>query len=65
VPAWAEGFVWLWPEVAQLQRQLPLRVRLIRIRGQKGRDVWLSLPATLPRPCVGGSSLPQVSRRPP
>lgn len=39
--AWDEGTVWLWPEVAQRQRQLPLRVRLIRLRGKKRRDVWL------------------------
>lgn len=41
VSAWAEGLVWLWPEVAQRKRQPPLPVRLIRLRGQKGRDVWL------------------------
>jgi hypothetical protein len=41
VSEWTEGIVWLWPEVAQRQRQLPLRVRLIRLRGQKRREVWL------------------------
>jgi hypothetical protein len=38
---WAEGIVFLWPEVAQRKRQPPLRVRLIRLRGKKRRDVWL------------------------
>lgn len=41
VPEWSEGTVWLWPEVAQRKRQLPLPVRLIRLRGKQGRDVWL------------------------
>jgi hypothetical protein len=41
VSEWSEGTVWLWPEVAQRKRQLPLPVRLIRLRGKEGRDVWL------------------------
>jgi hypothetical protein len=41
VAAWTEGIVWLWPEVAQRKRQPPLRVRLLRLRGRKRRDVWL------------------------
>jgi Transposase DDE domain len=41
VSAWTEGLVGRWPEVAPRQRQLPLRVRLIRIRGQQRRDGWL------------------------
>jgi Transposase DDE domain len=40
-PAWGEGTVWLWPQVAQRQRRPPLPVRLIRLRGPRRRDVWL------------------------
>jgi Transposase DDE domain len=36
-----EGLVWYWPEQAQNQQRRPLRVRLLRVRGQKHQDVWL------------------------
>src|ERR1700731_3818906 len=36
-----EGLVWYWPEKAQNQQRPPLRLRLIRVRGQKKQDVWL------------------------
>jgi Transposase DDE domain len=36
-----EGPVWYWPEKAQNQQRLPLRLRLIRVRGRKKQDVWL------------------------
>lgn len=50
-----EGEVYLWPQKMQKKEMLPLRVRLIRIRAAKKRDVWLltnvldknRLPATM------------------
>ena len=37
-----EGEVLLWPQSARKQGLLPLRARLLRLRGKKsGRDVWL------------------------
>jgi hypothetical protein len=39
---WSDGLVYYWPTAAQDRRQLPLRLRLIRIRGRKKhQDVWL------------------------
>lgn len=41
---WTEGEVYYWPKEAQTSKdkQKPLKVRLIRIRGKKkGSDVWL------------------------
>jgi len=39
---WRDGQVYYWPQEAEKAGELPLRVRLIRIRGRKpGRDVWL------------------------
>lgn len=39
---WRDGIVHSWPLAAQQRRALPVRLRLIRIRGKKrGRDVWL------------------------
>jgi len=39
---WRDGPVWYWPQEAEQAGELPLRVRLIRIRGrQPNRDVWL------------------------
>jgi len=37
----AEGEVWLWTQEAQKENRAPLRVRLIRIRAKRRRDVWL------------------------
>lgn len=50
-----EGEVYLWPQKMQQKKLPPLRVRLIRIRVAKKRDVWLltsvldakRLPATM------------------
>jgi hypothetical protein len=36
-----EGLVWYWPEKAQNQQKPALRLRLIRVRGEKKQDVWL------------------------
>lgn len=36
-----DGEVLLWPQVAQDQGKTPLRVRLIRVRTRRRRDVWL------------------------
>jgi hypothetical protein len=36
-----EGEIFLWTQQAQKENQAPLRVRLIRIRVKKRRDVWL------------------------
>jgi len=36
-----QGLVWYWPRQARKAGQPPLRLRLIRIRGKKGKDVWL------------------------
>jgi Transposase DDE domain len=36
-----EGLIYCWPKVAQEKKLPPLRCRLIRVRGKKGRDVWL------------------------
>lgn len=36
-----EGVVFLWPKEAQKDNLPPLRVRLLRIRADKKRDVWL------------------------
>src|SRR5207249_224608 len=36
-----EGLVCSWPQEAQRAKQPPLRLRLLRIRGKKRRDVWL------------------------
>jgi hypothetical protein len=41
VKRFKEGEVYLWPQKMQQKKQLPLRVRLIRIRVEKKRDVWL------------------------
>lgn len=41
LPRFGEGEVLYWPEQAQNQGQPPLRLRLIRVRGQKKQDVWL------------------------
>jgi hypothetical protein len=42
---WSDGSVWLWPKTARADGQLPLALRLIRVRGkrgkQKNKDVWL------------------------
>jgi Transposase DDE domain len=35
------GLVWYWPEQAQAQGRPPLRLRLLRVRGEKQKDVWL------------------------
>lgn len=36
-----EGLVYYWPGQAQEQGRPPLRLRLLRVVGKKGRDVWL------------------------
>ncbi len=36
-----EGLVWYWPEEAQNKNRPPLRLRAIRVRGAKKKDVWL------------------------
>jgi hypothetical protein len=36
-----QGLVWYWPRQARQAGHLPLRLRLIRVRGKKGKDVWL------------------------
>jgi hypothetical protein len=36
-----QGLVWYWPQDAQKRGRPPLRLRLIRVRGKKGKDVWL------------------------
>lgn len=36
-----EGLVYYWPGHAQRQGRAPLRLRLLRVAGKKGRDVWL------------------------
>jgi Transposase DDE domain len=36
-----QGLVWYWPQDARKQGRPPLRLRLIRVRGKKGKDVWL------------------------
>jgi hypothetical protein len=36
-----EGQVWYWPEKAQNKGRPPLRLRVIRVRGAKKKDVWL------------------------
>jgi hypothetical protein len=36
-----EGLVYYWPESARQQGRPPLPLRLIRVAGKKGRDVWL------------------------
>jgi len=36
-----EGLVWYWPEEAQNKHRPPLRLRVIRVRGKKKKDVWL------------------------
>jgi hypothetical protein len=36
-----EGLVYYWPGPAQKQGRPPLLLRLIRVCGKKGRDVWL------------------------
>lgn len=41
VKEFQEGEVFLWTKEAQKQKLAPLRVRLIRIRAKKRRDVWL------------------------
>jgi hypothetical protein len=40
---WQDGEVWYWPGEAQRRKQVPLRVRLLRVR-ERGRkhDVWLA-----------------------
>jgi hypothetical protein len=47
---WRDGLVRYWPRAAQQQRQLPIRLRLIRLRGKKRRqDVWLLTNVLDPR----------------
>ena len=36
-----EGLVYYWPGHACRKNRAPLRLRLIRVTGKKGRDVWL------------------------
>ena len=36
-----EGLVYYWPGHAQKQGRPPLLLRLIRVVGKKGHDVWL------------------------
>src|SRR5439155_17949749 len=39
---WRDGLVDYWPTAAQQRRALPIRLRLLRLRGKKRRqDVWL------------------------
>ena len=40
---WQDGQAWYWPGEAQRQKQLPLRVRLLRVRDRSRKhDVWLA-----------------------
>jgi hypothetical protein len=41
VRRYREGLVYYWPGKVQKQGRAPLRLRLIRVRGKKGADVWL------------------------
>jgi hypothetical protein len=36
-----EGLVWYWPAATRRAGLKPLRLRLLRLPGKKGRDVWL------------------------
>jgi hypothetical protein len=36
-----EGLVYYWPGLARKQGRAPLRLRLMRVAGKKGADVWL------------------------
>lgn len=36
-----DGLVWYWPGKVQKAGRPPLRLRLIRVAGRKGKDVWL------------------------
>jgi hypothetical protein len=47
---WRDGLVDYWPTAAQQRRELPLRLRLLRVRGKKRRqDVWLLTNVLDPR----------------
>jgi hypothetical protein len=40
---WQDGQVWYWPGEAQRRKQMPLRVRLVRVRdASRKHDVWLA-----------------------
>lgn len=56
-----EGLVWYWPEEAQAQGRPPLRLRLIRVRGAKKKDVWL-LTNVLERQRLGRRRAAEIYR---
>jgi hypothetical protein len=61
LPRFTEGLVWYWPQGAQDKGQPPLRLRLIRVRGGKKRDVWL-LTDVLDRRRLGRRQAAEVYR---
>lgn len=56
-----EGLIWYWPEEAQNQQQPPLRLRVIRVRGPKKKDVWL-LTNVLERERLGRRRVAEMYR---
>jgi Transposase DDE domain len=56
-----EGLVWYWPEAARTASLKPLRLRLFRLPGKKGQDVWL-LTSVLDPARLGRASAGQIYR---
>lgn len=56
-----EGIVYYWPGKTQKKRLPPIKVRVIRVRGNKGIDVWL-LTSVLDRQELSRKTAAQVYR---
>ena len=56
-----EGLVWYWPRQARCKGRPPLQLRLIRVRGQKRKDVWL-LTDVLDRERLGRQRAAEIYR---
>jgi Transposase DDE domain len=58
---WREGRVWYWPGPARKAGRAPLCLRLLRVCGKKGRDVWL-LTSVLDRQRLSRRQVAEIYR---